>query len=278
MFAQLLLFCLIAMSACTEARKVFCHYLVSKLAIIRSIALTNCIQVGTVTEAHAQDDIRVAQAMEIDAFALNIGDPKQPFVRETLNYLFRYADRVGFKLFISMDLIAAGTSGKQTLANFYPLFRDFKGRPSWYLGPNNKPFISTFSDGGLTNSEIIQWKNTLAYDMYFVPNLDGTEGYSQGADGWHAYWDSIIDGAMGWESAWPEVGGFNDGDVSVDNVVVKALHAHGKSFIMRKQPFFTSKSHDFLIYRTTLKHSLNLISFELPPVQRRLRSTSFPSR
>jgi hypothetical protein len=37
-------------------------------------------------------------------FALNIGDSTQPFVEVALHYLFRYAETVNFKLYISMDV------------------------------------------------------------------------------------------------------------------------------------------------------------------------------
>lgn len=49
--------------------------------------------------------------MGLDGFALNIGDPTQSYVSDSLNDLFGYAAYVtGFKLFISMDLWASGAA------------------------------------------------------------------------------------------------------------------------------------------------------------------------
>lgn len=57
-------------------------------------------------EDHAHQDIKDAFAMGLDGFALNIGNPSQDFVRQTLGYLFDYArdNYPKFKLFISIDL------------------------------------------------------------------------------------------------------------------------------------------------------------------------------
>lgn len=46
--------------------------------------------------------------MGLDGFALNIGDPSQAFVRQTMNYMFDYTrDTYGdkFHLFVSMDVV-----------------------------------------------------------------------------------------------------------------------------------------------------------------------------
>jgi hypothetical protein len=48
--------------------------------------------------------------MGLDGFALNIGDATQPYVSEALSYLFSYAESVGFKMFVSMDLSASGAA------------------------------------------------------------------------------------------------------------------------------------------------------------------------
>lgn len=43
-------------------------------------------------------------------FALNVGDPTQPFVQTSLDYMFSYAQSIGFKLYISIDLYASGNA------------------------------------------------------------------------------------------------------------------------------------------------------------------------
>lgn len=46
--------------------------------------------------------------MGLDGFALNIGDATRDYVSQALSYLFPYAESVGFKLYISMDVYASG--------------------------------------------------------------------------------------------------------------------------------------------------------------------------
>lgn len=65
-------------------------------------------QVGTVTQEHAHKDIDNAKSMGLDGFALNIGDATRDYVSQALSYLFPYAESVGFKLYISMDVYASG--------------------------------------------------------------------------------------------------------------------------------------------------------------------------
>lgn len=52
--------------------------------------------------------------MGFDGFALNIGDPRQSFVRDLCNSMFDYArdNYPNFKLFFSLDLWAEGNAGE----------------------------------------------------------------------------------------------------------------------------------------------------------------------
>lgn len=190
-------------------------------------------QIGTVTQAHAQTDIDNAVAMGLDGFALNIGDPTQAYVTTALGYLFPYAASKGFKLFISMDLAAAGGAGK-SVNDFTTILRNNLGQTAWYRGPNGYPFLSTFSDGGLTNTQWAAFKQVWANDLYFVPDFDQTAGYYTADPGWWSYWGSIVDGCFSWESAWPYTGATNIGDLSLDKVVQAGAKAHGKTYMIRK--------------------------------------------
>lgn len=82
-------------------------------------------------------------------------------MRTSMNYMFGYArdNHPNFKLFVSMDLYAAGNaSPKQSVSDYHDLLRDFMGHPAYQKGPNNFPLVSTFGDGGLGNSAWTQWK------------------------------------------------------------------------------------------------------------------------
>src|SRR5436305_675356 len=121
--------------------------------------------------------------MGLDGFALNIGDPRQDFVRNSLGILLDYANSRypgSFKCFISMDLWAAGDAQpKQGLFDYHDLLQDFMGHPAYQRGPapNNYPFVSTFADGGLTNDTWDTWRRGWANEVYLVPDFDGTLGY-----------------------------------------------------------------------------------------------------
>jgi len=213
--------------------------------------IVSIAQVGTVTTAHAHTDIDDAVAIGLDGFALNIGDPMQSFVRDTMGSMFDYALSKDFKLFISMDLSAAGEA-KKRLVDYRSLFRDFLGHGAWYLGPNGFPFVSTFSDGGLTNDAWIEWKNSLASEIYFVPNFDGTLGYYENNPGWWQYWGPVVDGLFSWESSWPlrvGKGGMFPGDVSPDVKVMRGTAEHGKSYMIGLSPLQYKNAYNTNVYR-----------------------------
>lgn len=139
-----------------------------------------------------------------------------------------------FKLFISMDLSAARGAGKG-INDYHDLLQEFLGHAAWYLGPNGHPFISTFGDGQLTNAEFAAWKSSWANALYFVPDLDNTQGYYTADPGWWQYWGDVVDGLFSWEAAWPSIGGGDGrgpGDVSLDQVVANGAASHLKSYMI----------------------------------------------
>jgi len=158
-------------------------------------------QVGRVDEDHAHKDVDDAIAMGLDGFVLNMletsfsnsistndisGYPQAPFVYPTLLSLYGYTEYQNslgknFKLIISMDLCAAGCikhpDGTNVDAFDYGgLFGEFLTRSGTYRGPNGKPMVTTFSDGGMHNDRLIGWKRSLNNNVYFVPDLGGTNG------------------------------------------------------------------------------------------------------
>ncbi|GME42242.1 Glycoside hydrolase family 71 [Neofusicoccum parvum] len=171
--------------------------------------------------------------MGLDGFAMNIGDPTQPFVRDTMNYMFDYTrDKYPkFKLFFSLDLWASGGAGKK-LADYDSLLRDFMGHGAYQKGPNSFPFISTFGDGGTTKEVWLAWKKKWANKVYFVPDFDQTQGYYEAHPGWWGYWGDVVDGLFSWESSWPNVGQKNIGDISLDKKVAAGAVQRKKSYMI----------------------------------------------
>ncbi|GME35786.1 glycoside hydrolase family 71 protein [Neofusicoccum parvum] len=206
--------------------------------------------VGTVYEDHAHQDIKDAFAMGLDGFALNIGDPSQDFVQQTLGYLFDYArdNYPEFKLFISIDLWAAG-SAKKGLDDFDDILRDFMGHDAYYKGPNGYPFISTFSDGGLHNDVWMAWREKWANEIYFVPDFDGTEGYYLSDPGWWEYWGDVVDGIFSWESTWPIRGKSDTSAFKNDSWVREGAFSNDKSYMLGMSMLQYKNSYETNLYR-----------------------------
>lgn len=57
-------------------------------------------------------------------------------------------------------------------------------------------------------------------------------GYYNAAQGWWNNWGSVVDGFFSWESTWPQAGGTNDGDVTLDKAVAAEAVAHQKSYMI----------------------------------------------
>ncbi|CAG8983304.1 hypothetical protein HYALB_00007432 [Hymenoscyphus albidus] len=242
-----------------DAKAVFAHYML-----------------GSIDQDHAEKDIEDAIAMGFDAFSINIGFPQAPFVFTSLVRLFDHADTLksnggNFRLFISMDLYAAG---QQKHADGTPVnafdygdtFRDFITRPSYYLGPNGKPFVTTFSDGGMDGPSFNGWRQTLSSTgVYFVPDLDHTQGFNTSHPAWWDYWGPVIDGVTAWESAWPIRGGFGGnypGDTEWDKKVIEGIDgnpgtlSHGKTYIMPMSTLQYKNAYNTNVYR---EGGLNLV-------------------
>ncbi|EKG13600.1 Glycoside hydrolase family 71 [Macrophomina phaseolina MS6] len=235
-----------------SAKAVFAHYMVCyRPALTLLYKSRSCCrakddrrltlsQVGHADEDHIHTDIEDAVTMGLDGFSLNIGDPRQSFVRESLNAMFDYTrdNHPNFKLFISMDLWAAGdTKPKQSATDFLSLVKDYKGHGAYQLaGPDNLPFVTTFADGGLNNVTWNEWRDELDNKIFFIPDFDGTEGYYDSDPGWWAHWQNTVDGLASWESAWPfraGYGGEYPGDVSPDETVLQGATNHSKPYMIR---------------------------------------------
>ena len=58
----------------------------------------------------------------------------------------------GFGLTFSLDVWAEKAGGNH-LSLYDDLIRDFKGHPAYMLGPNGKPFFTTFSAGSFNRTD-----------------------------------------------------------------------------------------------------------------------------
>ncbi|KAL3419640.1 glucan endo-alpha-glucosidase agn1 [Phlyctema vagabunda] len=252
---------LLAVQLCrlAQAKAVFAHYMV-----------------GNITDEHAHQDVDDAIAMGLDAFSLNIGYPQASHVYPALASLFGYTAYLNslgtnFKLFISMDLWAAGAikhaDGTSVNAFDYgDLFAEFKDNAAYYRGPNGHPFVTTFSDGGMNNDSLLGFRKQVFQDnVYFVPDLDHTEGFNTSHPYWWDYWGPTFEGVTAWEMAWMSrdgYGGLYVGDVDLDTQVIEGSElgpgtkAHGKSYMM---PLSTLQYKDAYATNVYRPGGLNLI-------------------
>jgi len=118
-----------------------------------------------------------------------MGDPREPFVRELYNSMFDYArdNYPNFKLFFSLDLWAQGNAlgGIPNLSHYQALLQDFKGHAAYLQGPNEKSFVSTYSSGGLHNTDWAKFRDSWGGEVYFVPGFGDTIGYNTSHPGKH---------------------------------------------------------------------------------------------
>ncbi|KAK2773607.1 glucan endo-alpha-glucosidase agn1 [Colletotrichum kahawae] len=206
---------------------------------------------GTITAEHARKDIESAKATGFDGFALNIGDPTASFIDTSLGYLFDAADSIGgFGLYVSMDVWASGDAcwhGRDSCngpLDYHWIFQKYKGRSSYYQW-NSLPVISNFD-----NIKWNKWKETLANEMFFIPDFDKTTGYYESHPG------DLVDGLFSWESAWPERDGYGSrspGDVSLDLSIAQGAHNHSKLYMVPLSFLQYKNSYNVSVYRAGLQ-------------------------
>lgn len=215
-------------------------------------------QIGSITEGsgHAELDVDQAQALGIEAFAMNVGQPGEAWAQSAIRQLFDKADQTGFKLFFSLDFYQTGDVNSYT-----DIVSEFITRDSYLrAGPDNLPVVSTFSVGGVGPEGFQTWMDT-NYDgkVYFLPNADGSAGYED-PETWFQTWGGVVDGVFGWETAWPS-GGDTPANVSdaVDTAVMNAAHGAGKTYMARKSFFFPFCSWCSFFLRTSPIYSFPLV-------------------
>jgi glucan endo-1,3-alpha-glucosidase len=190
------------------------------------------LQIGGISDEHVQQDVADAMSANFDAFALNLlSDDMNGYAGPTVESLFSAAESAGFKLFFSFDL--ANLNNPDT---FMPWLTKYASSSAYYT-VDGKPFLSTFSGGTETFGQATPndgWTNIFSeYNVnpYFVPNFDNAADYPGG------FFNDfpVVNGAFGWESAWPTVdqGKANVSD-TVDVEMISEAHTANKVYMMRK--------------------------------------------
>lgn len=127
-----------------------------------------------------------------------------------------------------MDLLQ-----ESDLGAYDDILSEYLGHPSYLrAGSDNLPVVSTYSVAGYGPETFLSWKDTsLGNQVYFIPNADNSDGYEDPSS-WFEAWGDVVDGVMGWESAWPTAG-TTPANVSadIDMLVQDAAHVNGKTYM-----------------------------------------------
>lgn len=191
-------------------------------------------KVGGMTSAQAVEDVQQAQAMGLDAFALNI-QSTATWCQASVGYLFSAAEAAGFKLFFSADM-----TSMQDPTDFISTFLKPYYSNSAYYTYKGLPFVSTFyggTIGGTYSSPNAFWQATLKNVMkaaskpiYFVPSFSDSTTTTPAT-----FFSSfpVVDGQFDWDASWPWAHqGIVNTSSTDDATYATSAHALGKTYMM----------------------------------------------
>jgi glucan endo-1,3-alpha-glucosidase len=171
-----------------QTKKVFAHYMVCNKSY------------GNGTVEGYKQDIKDAQAMGIDGFALNSGDWNKNY-QQNVERIFQAASELGtdFKLFMSPD----GCCGMPH-TEILEMVRSYINHPN-YFKYSNRPFLSGWITGtGLKTKDF--WNNAMlrplkkeGHNVYFVPfvypsGYSSTPVYGKLIEDYSSRWKYFLDG------------------------------------------------------------------------------------
>ncbi|EJD03163.1 glycoside hydrolase family 71 protein [Fomitiporia mediterranea MF3/22] len=158
-----------------------------------------------------KQDIQLANASGIDAFALNIGSDS--WQSDQVKNAYTAAQQLGsnFKMFLSLDMSILPCVSPENATALRKTATAYADHPAQFKY-NNKAFVSTFSgeqctfgQGNAAQGWSSQFKSQLS-NIFFVPNLN-IDPTTLGS------YSNAIDGEFNWNSAWP---------IAANNVTFKA--------------------------------------------------------
>ncbi|THH03990.1 hypothetical protein EW145_g5848 [Phellinidium pouzarii] len=150
------------------------------------------------------DDIKLANANGIDAFALNIGSDSWEPNQVKKAYAAAEQSKTTFKLFISFDMTALPCATARNAASLRNYITTYAKHPSQFKY-NGKVFASTFSGEKCTFGQrsvsqgwVSQFTGQLtgSNSVFFVPS------FFVDPNNFRTY-ASAMDGQLNWNSAWP---------------------------------------------------------------------------
>lgn len=198
--------------------------------------------IGEITDAHTRQDIVDAKALGFDAFALNYGksgitkisykvsltimlDQFAYWSNNTVKYLFKNADDLGFGLFFSFDHAAGHLSDPSQYADY---LKEYTNRTS-YFKLDGKPIVSTFGGEDVPDSQWSSLRSKVG-DALIIPGFYKSDPSKLFTD------KKSIDGVFNWNS-WP-ISSSEKGTVSIveDKAFQTKSHGASKLFMMGISP------------------------------------------
>jgi len=196
-----------------------------------------------------KQDIRDAQSVGIDGFALNVGAwSAEPYYQSRVANMFEAARQVNsnFKLFLSPDM-----AGSLTDADIRSMVSTYAGHGS-YWKYKNRPVLTAWMAQGKGE---VYWKNLLRagplkrYNLLFLPYMYVDPGngswtssavanwnnptYSQIKTQYDAWWKNVVDGLMFYAAP-----GTAEEDAATNEAYAQVMREAGKPFMAGVKPYF----------------------------------------
>ncbi len=210
-----------ARSSVKPEKRVFAHYMLC------------CGSFGSSVEAYVQD-IRIAQAMGLDGFALNAGGWGDNY-RESAAHMFAAAERLGtgFQLFFSADMCC-----NLTAADVVDMVETYGKRPN-YFHRQGRPVLSTFAGEGqppgFWPDQVLAPLRAAGFDVFFVPAFYPVTAGGRPEDE-VKFWGDLVDGLFRFGPASTPFGSHSS--VATNEAYARALSAAGKLFLAGYYPFY----------------------------------------
>lgn len=202
--------------------------------------------------AAAERDIRLAQEMGLDGFALNAGAwSREPYYQASAAAMFAAAERLGtgFALFFSADMCCSLTA-----EDIRDMVLTYAKRPN-YLRKNGRVVLSTFAGeregSAFWREKVLTPLREAGLDVFFVPDFYQVTPGRRPADE-VAHWGDLIDGLFRFA---PDATPFGaQSTVASSEAYARALAAAGKFFLAGYYPFYwgerqTSAGRRYFEYR-----------------------------
>jgi glycosyl hydrolase family 71 len=210
-------------AAARPEKRVFAHYMLCCGSFGRGMAA-------------AERDIRLAQEMGLDGFALNAGAwSREPYYQQSAAAMFEAAERLGtgFALFFSADMCCSLNAD-----DIRDMVTTYGTRPN-YFRKDGRIVLSTFAGeragDAFWRNEVLTPLREAGLAVFFVPAFYPVTTSGRAADE-VGRWGDLVDGLFRFN---PDATPFGtSSSVATNEAYARALAAAGKLFLAGYSPFY----------------------------------------